>query len=66
MENETEKIEKEAGYIKLMKSETSKGVISYAWDIKVLQRGSKEEYEELMTIISQLNEKMGISLRVLL
>jgi hypothetical protein len=57
-DKQPEKIEKEAGYIKLMKSATSKGVVSYSWDIKVLEGKSKEQYDALIKIIRELNERM--------
>jgi hypothetical protein len=58
-DKQPEKVEKEAGYIKLMKSATSKGVVSYSWDIKVVEGRSKEDYEALINIISELNERMN-------
>jgi len=54
------KVENEAGYIKLMKSETSKGVVSYSWDIKVIAEAESEPVKKLILLIEELNEQMGI------
>jgi len=55
-----EKVEKEFGYIKLMKSETSKGAIYYGWDIKVLTGGSLDDYKAVLGMVDELNAMMKL------
>jgi hypothetical protein len=48
----------EFGYIKIMKSETAKGAIYYAWDIKVLEGKDAESYKKMVEIVEELNKEM--------
>lgn len=57
--NEPIKAENEKGYIKLMKNETSKGIVSYSWDIKVVEDGSEEVVKKLINLIEELNGQMS-------
>ena len=58
------KAENEKGYIKLMKNETSKGVVSYSWDIKVVETPldpfAQEPIKRLILLVEELNDQMGI------
>ena len=53
------KVANEAGYIKLMKNETSRGVVSYSWDIKVIAEADPIDTQNLIALIEELNERMG-------
>ena len=55
------KAENEAGYIKLMKSETSKGVVYYAWDIKVVEGKDPNEVQKLIKLIEEINDQLSTS-----
>jgi hypothetical protein len=56
------KAENEKGYIKLMKNETSKGVVSYNWDIKAIEgaENNNEAIKKLVLVVEELNDQMGI------
>lgn len=58
MEKETIKKDKEVGYIKLMKNETSKGVVYYSWDIKLTEGAEKEEQARLIEQLKEVNAEM--------
>lgn len=53
------KVANEAGYIKLMKNETSRGVVSYSWDLKVVAEAEEEPLKKLIYLVEELNERMG-------
>ena len=53
------KQEVEAGYIKLMKNETSKGIISYAWDIKMVEGKDPEPLKQMVLDIQIINDQMA-------
>lgn len=52
------KVENELGYIKLMKNETSKGLVSYSWDIKVVEGKDPKPIEVLVELLKDLNAKL--------
>lgn len=54
------KVANEIGYIKLMKNETSKGVVRYAWDIKAVANEDDEPLKKLVLLIEELNDQMGM------
>lgn len=58
--SEPQKVENEVGYIKLMKNETSKGVISYSWDVKVITGtdNKNEAVKQLVLDITEINDQM--------
>lgn len=56
--NEEIKAQADKGYIKLIKNETSKGVISYAWEIKGFDDMAQATMDLLIERLNYLNGKM--------
>lgn len=58
MEKENQTIQAESGYIKLYKNQTSKGVVTYNWEIKMQDNKEAETYKKLIQDMEELNNLM--------